>query len=153
MKRLTKNDKAVIEAAQIVLKSYIRDAGVKANDPKAAVQLARNEIVLSGAEREHLFVLYLDSRHQLIESKIMFSGTIDGSEVYPRVIAQHALHINAAAIIMAHNHPSGELQPSTADHAMTTRVKQSLALFDIRVLDHLIITHDSHTSFAEKGWL
>lgn len=153
MKRLTKNDKAVIEAAQIILKSYIHDVGVRANDPKEAVQLARNEIALSGAEREHMFVLYLNNRHQLIESKIMFSGTVDGAEVYPRVLAQHALMLNASAVILAHNHPSGTLEPSTADHAMTTRVKQALGLFDIRVLDHIIVTHDKYVSFAEKGWL
>lgn len=153
MKSLSKADKAIIEAAQAVLKNHIRDVGVSANDPHQAVHLARNEIALYGAEREHLFVLFLDARHKLIEAKVLFSGTIDGAEIHPRIVAQQSLAINAAAIIMVHNHPSNNPTPSAADHTMTQRVKQALNLFDIRVLDHLIIAGNTTTSFAEKGWL
>jgi DNA repair protein RadC len=131
----------------------VRDAGPIANDPKMALQLIRAQIALAGPEREHFVVLFLNARHRLIDSKILFSGTVDGAEVYPRVILQQALACNAVAIVLAHNHPSTHPDPSSADHALTARIKQALNLIDVRLLDHFIVAGDSNTSFAEKGWL
>lgn len=97
--------------------------------------------------------LFLDTRHRLIVYEPMFRGTLDGASVYPREVVRRALDLNAAAIIFAHNHPSGIAQPSAADRAITERLKETLALFDIRVLDHLVIGDGETFSFAEHGWL
>jgi DNA repair protein RadC len=83
----------------------------------------------------------------------LFQGGLDSAEVYPRVVLQNALKHQAAAIFLVHNHPSGHPEPSAADHALTTRLKQALSLVDIRVLDHFIVADNQITSFAENGWL
>ena len=81
------------------------------------------------------------------------STTVDGASVYPRVVAKRALELNASAVIFAHNHPSGITEPSEADRAITARLSQALALLDVRVLDHLVVTNDAALSLAERGWL
>jgi DNA repair protein RadC len=101
-------------------------------------------------EREHFALMLLDSQHKVLECNVMFSGTIDGASIYPREIVKAALYANAAAVILAHNHPSGQPEPSTADKRITERIKSALALLDIRVLDHVIVG-DSCYSFAQSG--
>ena len=103
-------------------------------------------------EREHFALMLLDSQHKVLECNVIFSGTIDGASIYPREIVKAALYANAAAVILAHNHPSGQPEPSTADKRITERIKSALALLDIRVLDHIIVG-DSCYSFAESGEL
>ena len=103
-------------------------------------------------EREHFALMLLDSQHRVLECNVIFSGTIDGASIYPREIVKAALHANAAAVILAHNHPSGQSEPSTADKRITERIKSALALVDIRVLDHIIVG-DSCYSFAQSGEL
>ena len=83
----------------------------------------------------------------------MFRGTIDGAEVHPREVVKEALQHNAAAVIFAHNHPSGNPDPSAADRALTQRLKQALVLIDVRTLDHVIVAGDKTMAFAERGWL
>lgn len=95
--------------------------------------------------------LFLDNRHRLIEYREMFRGTIDGASVHPREVVREALSLNAAAVIFAHNHPSGVAEPSQADELITRRLKDALALVDIRTLDHLIVGSGSTISFAERG--
>lgn len=97
--------------------------------------------------------LYLDSRHRLIEAREMFRGTLSQTAVYPREIARHALHLNAAAVILSHNHPSGVADPSIADRALTQAIRSALAQLDVAVLDHLIVAGNGCLSFAERGWL
>jgi DNA repair protein RadC len=97
--------------------------------------------------------LYLDNRHRLIRFEELFRGTIDGATVHPREVLRQALAHNAAAIILAHNHPSGVAEPSQADEMITRRLKEALALVDIRVLDHLVIAGAEAVSLAEKGLL
>lgn len=97
--------------------------------------------------------LFLDTRHQLISAEEMFQGTIDGATVYPRVVLQRALNVNAAAVILFHNHPSGVAEPSEADRTITLKIAKALALVDIRLLDHLVVTCGSHVSLAERGWI
>lgn len=97
--------------------------------------------------------LYLDNRHRVLFFEEMFRGTIDGTSVYPREIVKQALAVNAAAIILAHNHPSGVAEPSQADERITRRVKSALDLVDIRLLDHLIIGDCTSTSLANRGVL
>ena len=97
--------------------------------------------------------LHLDNRHRLIAFDELFRGTIDGASVHPREVVKQALGRNAAAVILAHNHPSGIAEPSQADELITNRLKDALALVDIRILDHLIVAGGSVVSFAEKGLL
>ena len=98
-------------------------------------------------------VLFLDNQNQLLASEEMFRGTINAASVYPREIVKAALQHNAAAVILAHNHPSGEPEPSLADRSLTERLLAALSLVDIRVLDHLVIGGSNTVSFAERGWL
>lgn len=97
--------------------------------------------------------LFLDNRHQIIKFEELFTGTIDGANVHPREVVKRALHHNAAALIFAHNHPSGVAEPSQADRHITERLQSALALVDIRVLDHFVIGDGEVVSFAERGWL
>ena len=97
--------------------------------------------------------LYLDNRHRVLKFEELFRGTIDGTSVYPRELVKQALTVNAAAIILAHNHPSGVAEPSQADERITRRVKAALELVDIRLLDHLIIGDGISTSLASRGML
>jgi len=95
--------------------------------------------------------LYLDNRHRVLRFDEMFRGTIDGTSVYPREVVKEALAMNAAAVILAHNHPSGVAEPSQADERITRRLKSALELVDIRLLDHLIIGDGRATSLASRG--
>ena len=97
--------------------------------------------------------LFLDNRHQIISFDKMFNGTIDGASVYPREVVKKALSRNAAAVIFAHNHPSGVSEPSIADKNITHRLREALKLVDIRVLDHFVIGDNTAVSFAELGLL
>jgi len=97
--------------------------------------------------------LYLDNRHRVLRFEELFRGTIDGTSVYPREVVKQALAVNAAAIILAHNHPSGVAEPSQADERITRRIKSALELVDIRLLDHLIIGDGTSTSLASRGML
>jgi len=97
--------------------------------------------------------LYLDNRHRVLAFEELFRGTLDGASVHPREVVKQALAANAAAVILAHNHPSGVVEPSAADRALTQRLKEALALVDIRVLDHFIVGEGGGYSFAEHGLL
>jgi len=108
---------------------------------------------LRGYSYEVFACLFLDNQHRVIQLDELFRGTIDGASVYPREVVKQALRHNAAAVIFAHNHPSGIAEPSTADKLITEKLKQALALFDIRVLDHFIIGDGQPYSFAEHGLL
>lgn len=97
--------------------------------------------------------IYLDNRHRIISFEELFRGTIDGTSVYPREVVKQALSVNAAAVILAHNHPSGVAEPSQADERITRRLKSALELVDIRLLDHLVIGDGTSTSLASRGML
>lgn len=106
---------------------------------------------LATLERETFCCLFLDNRHRLIQFERLFEGTIDGASVHPREVVKRALHHNAAAVIAAHNHPSGVAEPSHADRAITVRLRDALALVDIRVLDHMVVGSHEVVSMAERG--
>ena len=97
--------------------------------------------------------LFLDTRHRVIAYEELFRGTLDGSEVHPREVARRCLAHNAAAVIFGHNHPSGNPEASAADRAVTARLKQALALVEVRVLDHFIVGDGPPTSMAQRGWV
>ncbi|HQU15755.1 MAG: hypothetical protein B7Z66_10585 [Chromatiales bacterium 21-64-14] len=101
--------------------------------------------------REVFACLFLDTRHRVIRYEELFFGTLDAASVHPREVVRRALEVNAAALILAHNHPSGVAEPSRADEALTRRLRDALALVDIQVLDHLVIGDREAVSFAERG--
>ena len=108
---------------------------------------------LGGQQREVFSCLFLDSQHRVLRCEDLFLGTLDGAAVYPREVAVRALQYHAAAVIFAHNHPSGVAEPSQADRTKTERLCQALSLLDIRVLDHIIVGRGREFSFAEAGIL
>ena len=110
-------------------------------------------IKLGALEHEVFAVIHLDSQHRVIEYVEMFRGTVSQTSVYPREIVKEALVRNSAAMILVHNHPSGVVEPSRADEALTQTVKAALALVDVRVIDHLIVAGPAVLSFAERGLL
>lgn len=108
------------------------------------------KLKLGAHDREVFAVMFLDNQHQLISFEELFFGTIDAASIYPREVLKTALNHNAAAVIFAHNHPSGIAEPSQADKRITQRLIDALKLVDIRVLDHIVVGEDC-VSFAEKG--
>ncbi|MGC7917743.1 RadC family protein [Vibrio anguillarum] len=109
--------------------------------------------VLRDRHREAFYILFLDNQHRVISDEVLFEGTIDAASVYPREVVKRALHHNAAALILAHNHPSGVAEPSQADRRITRRLTDALALVDIRILDHFVVGDGEVISFAERGWI
>ena len=117
--------------------------------------LVRNylRLVFAPLEREVFACLFLDARHHLIRFEVLFQGTLDSATVHPREVVKMALRLNAGAVILAHNHPSGVSEPSQADRVLTRRMADALALIEVRVLDHLVMGEENGVSFAERGWL
>jgi DNA repair protein RadC len=139
---------AAVEIARRQLSETMR-AGPSLASPKATRDYLSAR--LRDLEHEVFCCLYLDKRHRLIQCEELFRGTIDGASVHPREIVKLALQRNSAAVIIAHNHPSGVPEPSQADEYITQRIKEALALVDIRLLDHIIIGDSSSVSLAERG--
>ena len=127
------------------------ERGQAISDPEAAGRHFAQR--LRGSPREVFAVLFLDTRHRSLAYEELFTGTIDGAEVHPREVVRRALAHNAAALIVAHNHPSGNPEPSAADRAVTVRLRDALALVDVRLLDHFVIGDGPAVSLASRGWL
>ena len=142
---------------QAVLEIARRHLGetLAAGDALSSPQATRQYLVarLRGLDHEVFAALFLDNQHRVIAWAELARGTIDGASVYPREVVKTALRYNAAALIFAHNHPSGVAEPSASDRLLTERLKAALALVEIRVLDHFIVGEGSPVSFAERGWL
>lgn len=136
------------KAASILAEKYARQ-GTFTNPDSTKAFL---KLKLAGHEREVFAVMFLDNQHRMISFKELFWGTIDSAHVFPREVIKAALAVNAAAVILSHNHPSGVPEPSIADKAITTRLQEALTLVDVRVLDHIVVG-ESCVSFAERGWL
>ncbi len=141
---------AVLEIARRHLSETLT-RGVALSSPQAAGDYLR--ACLRDREHEVFAVLFLDSQHRVLACEELSRGTLDGAAVYPREVVKAALRRNAGAVILGHNHPSGVAEPSSADRVLTERLKQALAVVDIRVLDHLVIGDGPPVSFAERGWL
>ncbi len=139
---------AVLELARRALAEQLRERAVF--DSSAAV---KDYLQLQLAARPHevFAVLFLDAQHRMIALEELFRGTLTQTSVYPREVALRALHHHAAAVVLAHNHPSGGVQPSRADEALTQTMKSALALIDVRVIDHVIVAPGQALSMAEKG--
>ena len=123
--------------------------GATMSSPQAVKDHLRLE--LGALEHEVFCVLFLDAQHRIIALKQMFRGTVSQTSVYPREVVKESLSVNAAAVILAHNHPSGSVEPSRADEFLTQTLKTALALVDVRVLDHLVVAGADVCSFAERG--
>ncbi|WP_233971084.1 RadC family protein [Pectobacterium versatile] len=142
--------KAIVELSRRLFFSRLAKEDAMLN-PEATGQYL--QLLLSRREREVFLVLFLDNQHHVIRHQEMFVGTINSVEVHPREIVREALKANAAALILAHNHPSGKAEPSQADRAITEQIVKACLLMEIRVLDHLVIGHGEYVSFAERGWI
>ncbi|EOV1642451.1 TPA: JAB domain-containing protein [Yersinia enterocolitica] len=142
---------SVIQMALTLLEKQMKQKPISFNSSVETLQYLR--LQLEQLEREVFMVLYLDNQHRLITSEISSQGTINATSVYPREIVKTALSHNAAAVIFAHNHPSGLAEPSHADRTITNTLINALSLMDIKVLDHVVIGHGESISFAERGWI
>src|SRR5450631_2625806 len=145
---MTEQECTLVKKALAVLKKYVRSGSVLTS-PQAVRDFL--VLLLAGKEREVFVVIYLDAQHRVIEHEELFQGTLTQTSVYPREVVKSALAHNAAAVIFAHNHPSGVAEPSHADETLTQALKQALALIDVRVLDHFIVAGSGVLSFAERG--
>jgi DNA repair protein RadC len=140
-----------IRRALDILKRRLREPGGVITSPQASAKFL--QLKLAEREREVFAVLFLDTRHRMICFEELFYGAIDGATVHPREIVKRGLQLNAAAVALAHNHPSGCAEPSHADVVITKKLKDALALIDVRVLDHIIVTADETVSLAQRGEL
>ena len=144
----------VIAHALTILRSRLAKPGAILESPQAVRDYLRLELA---AEQSEVFAcLWLDSKHRVLNLQRLFQGTIDSAQVYPRVVVKAALTNNAAAVVLVHNHPSGGAEPSQSDLTLTARLKEALALIDVRTLDHMIVGGCAGLnmySFAENGRL
>lgn len=140
--------KEVVDAAQVAIDELFPQ-GTQMDCVYTVRQFLTTKI--STKEREVFLCLFLDNKHRLLQAEELFFGSIDSSPVFPREVVKRALHFNSAAVIFAHNHPSGCPEPSAADLAITRRLKEALALVDVRVIDHLVIGGTQSVSLAERG--
>lgn len=147
------DDDAIIERALRIVRGRIKDRAI--TEPLTDPHKVRDYLTLKYAlaEREIFSAMLMDNRHRVIEHVELFFGTINSATIHPREIVKSALACNAATVVLVHNHPSGNAEPSIADKRVTTEIVAALALIDVRVLDHMIVAGDSITSFAERGLL
>ncbi|HEY4081671.1 MAG TPA: DNA repair protein RadC [Burkholderiaceae bacterium] len=141
---------AVLEIARRSLAAELQERAVF-KSPEAVKQYC--QLQLGGLSHEVFAVLFLDSQQRLIRMETLFQGTLTRTAVYPREVARRALELNACAVILAHNHPSGVAEPSRADELLTGGLQAALGLLDVRVIDHLIVGSGEVISFAERGLL
>ncbi|AMO24222.1 DNA repair protein RadC [Ramlibacter solisilvae] len=141
---------AVMELARRAMSQRLKEREVFSS-PESVKQFL--SIELARKPHEVFAVLFLDAQNRLIAMEELFRGTLTQTSVYPREVVQRALQLHAASVVLAHNHPSGTVQPSRADEALTQTLKAALALIDVRVLDHVIVTQGDSLSMAEKGFI
>lgn len=139
---------AVLELCRRILSRKVTQTDI-INSPEATCQYL--QLHFQGAEREEFACLFLDTRHRVIALETLFQGTLDSATVHPREVVKQALHLNAASLILCHNHPSGDPQPSQADINITRRLTEALSLVDIKVLDHMVVGRGEILSMAEHG--
>lgn len=146
--QLPMDEEGILLAAATILEQRLQRQG-RIHSPEQA----GSYLVARCAHLPHevFGVVFLDTKHHILATEHLFSGTIDGCDVHPRVVAKRALELSAAAVILFHNHPSGNPEPSEADRKVTKRLEQALGLLDVRVLDHLVIGGQQHVSLAARG--
>ena len=145
---------AQLHAIAELARRYYHSRGTKRlsfNNPEQVREYIQSQLMTE--DREVFLVLFLNNQNRIIKSERLFSGTLGHVEVHPREIIREAMKSNAAAVILAHNHPSGIAEPSKADRMITSHIVKACLLVDIRVLDHLVIGQGEYVSFAERGWI
>ncbi len=150
-RELAPTDQQTIRTALSLLECQLREPGASFTSSHAVRDWLR--LQLATLEREEFTALFLNNQHRLIAHETLFTGTINHTQVHPREVVKAALKHNAAAILVAHCHPSGHAEPSDADRRITERLRQALDLMDIRLLDHLVVGGMEIVSLAEHGWL
>lgn len=145
----TTDEENIISKALEILSRRMRKAEAYFNSPSAVRDFLR--LKMAELEFEVFSVIFLDAQHGVIATEEMFRGTLTQTSVYPREVVKRALHHNAAAVIFAHNHPSGVCEPSRSDEMLTDTLKKSLELVDVKALDHFIVAGTNCLSFAERG--
>ncbi|GAB3030207.1 DNA repair protein RadC [Oleiagrimonas citrea] len=138
----------ILAAAEQFLRSKLERLGA-ISDPADAADFLRMRI--AGLPHEEFHVLWLDNRHRILDCQRLFNGTVDGASVHPREVVRAALECNAAAAILAHNHPSGMAEPSRADRNITEELRSALKLVGVRILDHIVVGTEGCTSMASRG--
>ena len=147
----TVTEEDILRAAEEILTRRFQRQGWVA-DPEAAGRIF--QMRLAHQHSEVFSVMFLDARHSIIQIEDLFHGTVDGCEVHVRIVVKRALELNAASVILGHQHPSGDPEPSAADRAVTARIKQALALVDVRLLDHMVVGGAKKpVSLAARGWV
>jgi DNA repair protein RadC len=142
---------AALELAQRHLAAQLVRGECVGQSPAVAARFLQHR--LRGRSNEVFVALFLDNQHRLLAYEELFQGTVNAASIYPREVVRRALALNAAAVIVSHNHPSGDAEPSAADHQVTAELQSLLAHLDVRLLDHLVIGEGAPVSFAERGWL
>lgn len=147
----SRSDDRIITKAIALLEQRLYASGPALSDPTAARDYLRLQLMQE--PNEVFAVVFLTTQHQVIACETLFRGTVDAADIHPRVVVQRALLLNAAALLVAHQHPSGSTKPSAADRALTSRLRMALDLIDVRLLDHLVIGKGEPYSFARHGLL
>lgn len=147
---MNQQEKKIINKAISILSRELK-AGAAISSPADARAFA--QLSLAAFDREVFGMMVLDTQHQMLAFETLFFGTIDAASVYPREVVKSVLAHNGAAVIFAHNHPSGNHEPSQSDERLTLRLRDALALIDVRVLDHIVVSLTGTTSMAERGLL
>lgn len=151
---VTQGEAARLHAALALGRRYIEarlDRGQPLTSPAHTQRALSSK--MRDLEHEEFVCLHLDNRHRVIVAETLFRGTIDGASVHPREVVKRCLALNTAALVVAHNHPSGVAEPSASDRAITSKLRDALALVDVRLVDHFVIGDGEVASFAERGWL
>lgn len=144
----TQHEQAVIMAALAIVEARLKVVTLEADSSEATKNYLK--LQLGALEREVFGVMFLNAQHRMIAFEILFQGTLTQASVYPREVARRALEHNAACVVLAHNHPSGVVEPSPADQLLTGALERALALIDVKVLDHIIVGGVAAFSFAER---
>ena len=147
----TREETQIINQAKKILLAKSRSNQVAFEHPQVVKDYL--QLKYAAEEKEVFAIVMLDTKHRLIAYKQLFTGSIDSASVYPREVVKATLKANCAAVILAHNHPSGVVEPSHSDKVLTDRLKEALALVEVRVLDHFIVGYDGVYSFVENGHL
>jgi DNA repair protein RadC len=144
------DEASILAAAENILRGRLERLGcLTAPEDSAAFLRFR----LAGLPHEEFHCVFLDNRHRILAVEGLFRGTINASSVHPREVVKSALKHNASAVVLAHNHPSGDPTPSAADRSITQQLKEALALVEVRLLDHIVVGAEGTTSLAQRGWL
>ena len=153
-KGMSSTVKCKLNAAQELVRRILQEE-LKYRDAMSGPDKVHDylRLTLGSEEQEVFMVLYLDAQHRLIEAKELFRGTLNQTNVYPREVVKYSLKHNAAAVILAHNHPSGVAEPSVEDRLTTKKLKESLRLVGVKVIDHVVVGGSSYLSFAEEGMI